>query len=74
MSGGTRTDVVALAPDRERLVAVGLVAYFVVLLLAPLAVPPVLAADSPVTYPRAVLQVVGVVLVAYLAGIAALLR
>lgn len=61
-------------PDRRLVVDYAYVAYFVLLLLAPLALPPILAATNGTAYVDALLRVIPVVALGYVAGLAALLR
>lgn len=60
-------------PDRQAWFEAGLVAYFLGLLLAPVILPPLLAAGGG-PYAQVLLQVLGVVLVGYLVGLVILLR
>lgn len=62
-------------PARRVLLEIAYVAYFIVLLLAPVAVPPVVAEMvSSVTYAEAMVQVSTAVAIGYFLGLAALLR
>ncbi len=61
-------------PDRRLVADYAYVAYFVLLLLAPLALPPVLATTGGLAYVDALLHVLPVVGLGYVAGLAALLR
>lgn len=61
-------------PDRRLIVDYAYVAYFMVLLLAPVAIPPVLAETSGLAYVDALLRVLPVVALGYVGGLAALLR
>ena len=61
-------------PDRRIVVDYAYVAYFVALLLAPLVLPPVLAAANGTAYVDALLRVLPIVGLGYVAGLAVLLR
>lgn len=61
-------------PDSEIVADGAFVAYFVLLVLAPLALPPVLADASGTTYAEALLGVLPIAGLGYVAGLAALLR
>jgi len=61
-------------PDRRLVADYAYVAYFVSLLLAPVALPPVLAEASGTGYAEGLLQVLPVVATGYLLGLALLLR
>ena len=61
-------------PPRQHLLGIGLMVYFVALLVAPVLVPPLLAVDGSTSYPTALQQVLVVDLVGYLVGLAAVLR
>ena len=61
-------------PDSELVADGAYVAYFVLLVLSPLALPPVLAGAGGTTYAEALLGVLPVAGLGYVAGLAALLR
>lgn len=61
-------------PDRRLVVDYAYVTYFVLLLLAPLTVPPVIVEVASVAYVDAVFGVLPAVAVGYVAGLAVLLR
>lgn len=61
-------------PDRRFLADCAYVAYFVVLLVTPLTLPQILAATSSLAYAEALLRVLPIVGLGYVAGLAGLLR
>jgi len=61
-------------PDSDLVVDGAYAAYFALLVLAPLALPPLLADAGSRTYAEALLGVLPVAGVGYVAGLAALLR
>jgi hypothetical protein len=61
-------------PDRRTVADFAYVAYFALLLLAPLALPPALAETSGLAYADALMRVLPVVGLGYVVGLAALLR
>lgn len=61
-------------PDRQLVADGAYVAYFVLLLLAPLAFPPILADGGSLTYADALLGILPIAGLGYVAGLAALLR
>ena len=61
-------------PDRRLLADYAYVAYFVALLLAPAALPPLLVSTAGMGYVPALVAVLQGVAVGYLAGVALLLR
>lgn len=74
MSTDPRHELLPDRPLRHHFVEYVLVAYVVAVMVAPLSLPPVLAADSATTYATAFLQVLGVTVVGYLIGLLLLLR
>jgi hypothetical protein len=73
MSSESSHELLPDRPLRHHFVEYLLVAYFVAVMVAPLSLPPVVAADSATTYATAFLQVLGVTFVGYLTGLLILL-
>lgn len=67
-------DLLPDRPPRQQIVEYLLGASLVALLVTPLALPPVLAADTAIRTAAALLQVLGATFVGYLAGLLVLLR